>query len=464
MATISSIGMSGLPLEDLLNSLRKNENSALALIQDRRTVTETKLTAYARLQGSVSALQAASEVVSGQTNAFGAMKANTSSEAFTATPDNKAIPGQYSIQIDSLASAQTLVAHGQADRTTAMGTGGSIEITLANGQTHTLDLSDKDTSLNGLLSAINDDPDIGVNATLVNDGSDTPHRLLLTARDTGTEAAVTKIEVTNNADLQSVIGFDDGPGGDTSNFSQQAATDAKIHINGIEINSQTNTIKDAVDGIELTLTKITTEPDTLTITRDNEAATKAVNNFVNAYNSLQDTIKTLTTYNVDTQESSALTGDSLARRVQSDMRGALNGAVGTGTLRTLSEIGVTTDPKTGKLSVDNTKLSTALTNNPDDVAGLFTSNSGVGKLMGAAAESFTRSGGLFTSATDGLDRTLSSITKQYDATADRINQRMETYRQQFVKLDTMVVQMNSISSYLSQQLSMLSNLNSNAKS
>lgn len=460
MASISSIGMSGLPLEDLLNNLRKNENSALALIEDRKTVTEAKITAYAKLQASVSALQASAAVVAGQSNAFGAMKATTASDAFSATPSNKAIPGQYNIQIDSLASAQTLVANGQADRTTAIGTGGSIEITLANGKTHTLDMTGKDTSLNGLLSAINDDPDIGVSATLVNDGSGTPHRLLLTARETGTEAAVAKIEVTGNTELQNIIGFDKGVGGDITKFSEQAASNAKLFINSVEINSQTNAIKDAVDGIELTLTKVTTEPNTLTITRNNEAGTKAVNDFVTAYNSLQDTIKGLTQYDVDNQKSSALTGDALARRVQSEMRSALNSTVGTGTLRTLSEIGVTTDPKTGKLSVDNAKLSTALTNNPEDVAGLFTGASGVGKLVDAAAESLTRGGGLFSNANDGLDRTLAAITKQYNATADRIDQRMETYRKQFVQLDVMVVQMNSISSYLTQQLSMLGNSNS----
>ncbi|MBV6273195.1 flagellar filament capping protein FliD [Alcaligenaceae bacterium CGII-47] len=457
------MGMSGLPLEDLLNNLRKNENNALTLIQNRKVITESKLSAYGKLQASVTALQAASEVVAGQSNAFGALKATTGSDAFTASASTTAIPGQYNVQIDTLASSQTLVAAGQADRTTAIGVGGSIAITLANGTTHTLDMADKNTSLNGLVEAINADPDIGVNATLVNDGTGTPHRLLLTARDTGTEASVATIEVTGNTDLQDFIGFDQ-VGGTTSNFSEQAATDATLSINGIGITSQTNTIKDAIDGIELTLTKVTTAPETLSVTRDNAAATKAVNDFVNAYNSLQDTIKTLTQYDTSAQASSALTGDALSRKVQSEMRNAVNNAAGSGTtLRSLSQIGVTTDPKTGKLSVDNAKLNTALTNHPDDVASIFTGTSGAGKLMSETAERYTRSGGQFSIARDGLGRTLDSITKQYNATADRIDQRMETYRQQFVRLDTMVVQMNSISSYLTQQLGMLENLSSSKK-
>lgn len=455
MATVSSIGMSGLPLEDLLNNLRKNENVALNVIADRKTATEAKISAYGKLQSAVTAMQTAAKAVADKTDAFGALKATSGSDAFSATPGNTAIAGQYSIQVDSLASAQTLVAAGRVDRTSAIGADGSIAITLANGETHTLDMTGKDTSLNGLLSAINADPDIGVNATLVNDGSGTPYRLLLTARDTGTEASIAKIEVTGNTDLQGFIGFEAGV--NTTNFSEQAASNAQLSINGIAITSQTNTIKDAVDGVELTLTKTTTAPSTLTITRDNEAATKAVTDFVNAYNSLQNTIKTLTQYDTDGQQGSALTGDSLARRVQSELRGAINDAKGTGTtLRSLSQIGITTDPKTGTLVIDNAKLSAALTDNPQDVTGLFTGASGVGKLMSEATDRFVSTGGLFATAKDGLNRTLDTITKQYNATADRIDQRMETYRQQFVKLDTMVVQMNSISSYLSQQLSMLS--------
>lgn len=452
--------MSGLPLEDLLNNLRKNENNALTLIKDRKTVTESKISAYGKLQDAVASLQTAAKAVANTSDAFGALKANASSDAFSVKPSNTAIPGQYSIQVDTLATSQTLVANGQTDRAAAIGTGGSIEITLANGTTHTLDMTGKDTSLNGLLSAINDDPDIGVNATLVNDGTDTPYRLLLTTRETGTEASIAKIEVTGNTELQDVIGFDKA--GDTSNYApEQAATNAKLSINGIVITSQTNTIKDAVDGIELTLAKTTTTPGTLTVTRDNGAATKAVNDFVSAYNSLQSTLKSLTTYDADNQQSSVLTGDSLARRVQSELRNAVSGAMGSGTtLHSLSQIGITTDPKTGNLSVDNDKLSTALTNNPDDVASMFTGTTGVGKLMSDTTERFTKSDGLFSIAKEGLDRTLKTITTQYNTTADRIDQRMETFRKQFVQLDVMVVQMNSISSYLTQQLGMLGNSNS----
>lgn len=456
MATISSIGVgSGLPLDDLLSKIRNSENQALVVIEQRQNAAEAKLSAYGKLRDTVSALQTAAQAVA-ETDTFGALKAASGSDAISATVDSTAIAGQYDIQVTALANAQTLVAAGRADRTSAIGTDGSIAITLADGTIHTLDMTGQDTSLDGLVSAINADPDLGVNATLINDGSATPYRLLLTARNMGTEAAITKIEVTGNTDLQNFIGYDK-VGGSTGNFSEQAAADAQFSIDGISITSQTNTITDVIGGVDLTLNKTTSSPTSLSITRDDTVATQAIEDFVTAYNSLQDTIQTLTAYDVANQTSSALTGDSLARRVQTELRSALNTASGGGTNPlSLSQIGITTDPTTGKFSVDDTKLGDALSNDLQGVTSLFTSATGAGKLMSDATDQFTRSDGLFSITTESLNTTISQMQEQYQATADRIDQRMDTLRQQFIQLDTMVAQMNSISSYLTQQLSMLS--------
>lgn len=462
MATVSSIGVgSNLPLNDLLDSLRNHENQALSLIQSRQVAVQSRISAYGQLKNAVSALQTAAQNV-GKADTFGALKATTASDAFTATVDKTAIAGQYSIQVDTLATAQTLVAQGRADREAAIGEGGSITITLASGDSHTIDLTDRDTSLNGLVAALNGDPDAGVNATLVNDGSGAPHRLLLTSRTTGTESAVASITVDDNADLQAFLAYDQAAG--TGDLAEQAATDAQLSINGITITSQTNTIQDAIEGVQLTLTKATDTPASLSVTRDDSGATKAINDFVKAYNSLQGTIKSLTAYNIDTQKASALTGDSLARRVQTEMRGALNGALGGIDGLSLSRIGITTDPVSGELKVDDKQLAAALSDNLQGVTSLFTSQNGAGTRVVAAAETFTRNNGLFSSATDSLNASFKQIQRQYDAAADRIDQRMETYRRQFTQLDAMVAQMNSLSGYLAQQMSMLENLSkSNTK-
>src|SRR5690606_26751558 len=107
-------------------------------------------------------------------------------------------------------------------------------------------------------------------------------------------------------------------------------------------------------------------------------------------------------------------------------------------------------------------LSKALSENPDAIKSLFTDASGVGTRVDQTADSLVKFGGTFSTTMDGLNKTITDIKTQYDATSDRIDQRMETYRAQFTQLDAMVSQMNSLSSYLSQQLSAL-NRSKNSK-
>lgn len=459
MPTVQSLGMSGLPLDSLLTSLQNNENLALKAIQTRQTAAQAKLSAYGKLQAAVSAFQVAAQVVA-QTGSYGAMTSTAGSDAISATATSAAIPGQYSIQVNQLATSQTLVYNGQADRTTAIGTGGTLNITTADGKTHTLDLTGQNTSLDGLMKAINASADIGVNATIVNDGGASPYRLLLTSRATGTQAAVTRIDVTGNSNLQSFLGtsISGGASGSTSSnpaVQVQGAQDASISVNGIAITSHTNTVNNVIDGVTLTLNKTTISATSLNLSRDNNVARKAITDFVSAYNTLQSTVKSLTAYDVDSQASSALTGDSVARSVQTRMQGALSGAIDSTTGTTLASIGITTDPTTGQLKIDSTKLDQALSNNMNGVKSLLTGSTGAGTRVASVADTFMRSGGIFSTTTDGLNKTIADIRKQYDVTSSLIGQRMATYRSQFTQLDSMVTQMNSLSSYLTQQLTAL---------
>ncbi|MBN9401344.1 MAG: hypothetical protein J0I30_00765, partial [Burkholderiales bacterium] len=57
MASVSSLGLSGLPLTDLLDKLKTNESQILNTIKDRQTAAETKLSAYSKLKDAVASLR-----------------------------------------------------------------------------------------------------------------------------------------------------------------------------------------------------------------------------------------------------------------------------------------------------------------------------------------------------------------------------------------------------------------------
>lgn len=462
---ISSIGVgSGLPIDQLLSDLRKNENQALSLIQNRQIDAEQRLSAYGKLKSAVSSLGSAAKALN-NTDTYDAVKASSSSEAFTAKTAAGTIAGQYAIQINQLATHQSLAAQGVADRTASIGSDGTITIALQNGDSTTIDLSEAGgTSLNDIAKAINSNHEAGLHATIINDGDEsTPYRLLLTSRETGTEASVQSISIDGNAELSDLLSFSvDGTGTASGALSHTAAVNAELSINGIAITSGSNVIDDVIEGVSLTLTDTTSgTADTLSITEDLSVASEAVKDFVKAYNTLQDTIRSLTAYDIENNLSSPLTGDGLTRRLQTAFSGALHHMGSGDHIQTLSQLGVTAHASTGQLELDENRLTEALRNHPDDVKSLLSGTTGLSSRIEQVADTYMRTNGLFSVSTESINQSILDIQRQYEITSQRIDARMETYRQQFSQLDTMLAQMNSVSDYLTQQLSMLNNLASN---
>src|SRR5690606_30942240 len=134
------------------------------------------ISAYATLKNAVETVKTAAEAL-GKDNTLGALKASATGDAFTAAASSKAIAGEYRVEVQNLASAQTLVSEGQADRQSVVSQGGVVTFTFGNGEQTALDLQGKAATMEDLVAAINADTKLGVRATLVNDGSGTPHRL-----------------------------------------------------------------------------------------------------------------------------------------------------------------------------------------------------------------------------------------------------------------------------------------------
>lgn len=464
---ISSIGIgSGLKLDELLENLRKTEKKSLTVIQNRQIENTNRISAYGKLKSAITAFQTAGKALNSE-DLYGAVKVTANNEAITVTGTAKAAPGQYDITVERLATRQSLTASAMDTREAPFGVDGKVTITLANGKEHTLDLKGKDTSMQGIMNAINSDPELGVTATIINNGHAThPYQLQLTASDTGTGASVAKIRVEGNDPLANLISFTADPAENTDGapagiFSETKAINAKAMVNGIEINSESNTLKNTIEGLEITLNKASSDAIRVDVAKDDSVPTKAIKDFVSAYNTLNSTIRSLTSYNVESKQGAALTGDSLARRAQANLRDATLGFVsGQGELRSLGAIGITTDPKTGELLVDDKKLAEALKNNMGDVKRLFVGDEAIGNRVFKAAEDFVKKDGYIDIAQEGAEKIGKTLQDQYDAADLRIENKIEAYRKQFVQLDKMVNQMQGISSYLTQQLSMLGNMNS----
>ncbi|HCR0803541.1 TPA: flagellar filament capping protein FliD [Enterobacter roggenkampii] len=471
-ATISSLGVgSGLDLQTLYTNLENAEKTKLTTITNQQTSYNAQLSAFSKLQSAMQTLNTATAALS-KTDTWNATAVGSTNNSFTATTATGATVGSYTVQVKALAKAQVLTTASQTSATSPLGatTGATRTITIAQaGSTTplTVTLGDSDTSLNGIASAINK-ANGNVTATVVK-AKDGDYTLMLTSKTSGTANDMT-VSVSGDSTLQNVIGYDSSTHTGVMN-QQTASQNSQVIINDITIERSTNTITDALPGITLSLKNESTSSENLNITRAADTTQKAITDWVTAYNALQSTITSVTKYvKVDAGESQsanngALIGDSTVRSVQSQLRGLLT-EVQSGSYAILAQLGVTQDTATGadgslgNLKVDSSKLSKALTDNPEAVQEYFAGDgktTGLAKQMGTMLTNMlsTTAGkeGIIKNATDGINTTLKTLDKRYDAMEANIEATMARYKAQFTNLDTLMSKMNNTSTYLKQQFS-----------
>jgi flagellar hook-associated protein 2 len=239
-----------------------------------------------------------------------------------------------------------------------------------NSKTITLEAGDQ--TLQGIRDAINK-ADMGVTATIVSDGSSNPFHLVMTSTKTG-EATSMKIGVSGEdgsaADpaLAALLGYD--PAGVQGMTQTAGAQSTLLNMNGIEIKSDSTSVKDAIQGVTLDVSAVGSS--TLTVTKDTAAISTAVNDFVKAFNTLNSTMSGMTKYNAETKKGGVLQGDASVRAIQSQMRRQISAVMeGTGgKLNSLSQVGISFQ-QDGSLKLDSGKLNKAITDNAADFGGLF---------------------------------------------------------------------------------------------
>lgn len=389
-STISAapVTTSSIDVSSIVSQLMTVESQPVTLLQKQVASYQTQITAVGTVQGALSSFQTA---VQGLTTAsqFQSLKATSSSSSLGVSAASNAAVGSYSVAVSALAQAQSLVATGQTSSTAAIGSGASTTLTfnfgtisggtLSNGTysgatftpngnaTKTVTINSSNNSLSGIAAAINA-ANIGVSASIVNDGSAAPYRLVLTG-PSGVSNSM-QISVSGDATLGSLLS--ENPAGTQDLTQTSAAQNAQLTVNGIAVTQSTNTVTNVIQGLTLNLGAITTTPATVTVANDSTGITSAINSFVTAYNALNTAIQSVTSYNSATGTGGVLMGDPMVNAIQTQMHAALNNAIGntTTTYTTLSQIGVTFQ-KDGSLAVDATKLNNAISTNSTDIASLF---------------------------------------------------------------------------------------------
>ena len=445
MASITSLGIgSGLDLNGLLTQLQQAERAKLEPIQERIETEESQISAYGQVKSALSDFQSATEELNA-TDAFESLSTSVEGSGLSAVSDSDAQPGRYDIHVEQLATAGSLVTERLDTVDTAIVTGEqSLTFSLAEGAIDPITVEDGST-LEDMRDAINTQSDGRLSASIINDGEG--YRLSVNATETGAAAS---IQSTNFTDV-----LDNSVATSDTQFVQDGV-DAKFNVNGIDIVSPTNRVEGAIQGITLTLTEADTD-STVAVAQDSNAIREQVTSFVDAYNTLKDTVGSLTAYNPESGSAGELNGDSATRTVENTLRQALSSSTGGDGFNVLSDIGISLQLD-GTLEIDDERLDEVVANQPDQLAGFFAGDSNEGGMAGqitSAVEQLIGEGGRLGSAISSSESRMERLNDRFATTESRIDQTVERYRAQFAAMDSMVGQMNQTSAYLTQQLATL---------
>ncbi len=362
----------GIDTAKLVDGLTKFNQKRIDVLTAQKAALTTKQATFSALSAKLFDLQFKTNALSRSAgSAFDGRKASISdTTAVTAAAGTAAVPGNYTLTVNALAQGSQLASEGFADPNAAIKQG-TLTLQVGSGTATAVTVNSSNATLQGLADAVNAAGG-EVRASVINDGSASPYRLLLTSAKTGAANAIT---VTNNLTTGA------GASIDPTNKTIQAATDAQVTVGtgggALTVSSATNQVNKLIPGVSLNLLRADpAKPLTLTVANDTESTVKAMQDFVDAYNGVRDFLNEQTAYNPESKSAGRLQGNRDAAALADELAGALSASVpglASGANR-LSTVGLAFTDK-GKLTFDSTKLTAALNGqggaNPAELKKLF---------------------------------------------------------------------------------------------
>ena len=445
MATISFSGIgTGMDINSLVSQLVEAERAPTEnRINSRASKINSQLSALGTVKSALSNLQSAFDKLA-TSSSTPAYKTSVQADAgFTASAGSTATAGSYQVEVVSLAQTHKLSSSAFAsDAVVGHGTlsveagENSYSVEVAEGAT----LADIAKAINQAAAGK------GVTASVVN--ADDGQHLVLNATSPGGSGAMKITASGGDGGLGALVYDPDG----TSTLEEKVApADAQVRVDGLLRTADSNTIGDLVPGLTLNLTKAKPgETFSLQVATDNSSLKTNLQSVVAMYNTANTLLRSTSAYNAETETASALTGDAMVRGLQQQLRGMLGD--NSYELKQLG-ISIATD---GTLSLDSSKFDSAMASSPDRVNALLGKDGTLGKRMDALLDGVLDSSqGSLTLRTKSLNAQIEDLSDQVDALDLRMERVEARYMAQFTAMDTLVAQMNSTSSYLTQQLSAL---------
>lgn len=450
---LTSLGAgSGIDTKALAQSLVDAERAPRKNLIDQKIEKEEKrITGQGAIKSLLTSLQAALGKLKDSSDFNSIAPSISQPGALGVTASSSAQAGSYDIAITQIAKATRLASEPLASASTALNlanNGAAFDLSVA-GQT----VSVSTATPAGIVSAVNAaTSSTGVSAQLVKTGSG------YSVVFTGKTGAANDFTVTG---LPAEMTLRNAP--------LQTAQDAEFTVNGLPITSSTNQVSDTIAGVTIDLYAPTTSGSTarLDLNRQTSTIKDNITALVTAYNDLEAGLKELGDSKSTLEEfGGTMTGDSLLQTVRTQIRSMLmqdakvTSTASDGTTTTsnpdvyaMRHVGLSFD-RTGKLTLDSSKLDAALSGNFDQVVMMFTADKNEQSIYatvngGLAGEAYKdidkmlRSTGIIDRQSASAQAKIVQYQKELTALEDRMSGLLKRYTDQFSAMDSIVGESNA---------------------
>lgn len=378
-----------------------------------------------------------------------------SGDVLSVTADSSSVTGYYDITVEALAKGtKGYTSQINTDHTASLSLTDTLTFSVPDGSESSFAVNiTSSMSLNDIRDAINDASDnFGVTVNVV-DG-----QLVYSSSITG-KGVDKQLKVEAMTDSRFDLELD-AAGVAIKGTAIQGAQQAEITVDGIVVNSNSNTFDSQISGLTIVAKREAPgELAALSVDLDVGSVKSKITAFSDAYNELRSGMNELKGYFDDDGEfvPGKLNGDPILRNLESVLGGMLTQVVSgaSDTANTLYSVGldITED---GLLSIDSTRLDSALTNSFSDLDELFSGTNGLAYNASDTLDNYLGFTGIIKGKEDSYNDIIKDLEAQYDAHAKYIESYQKTLKMQFAALDSTMAKLNSTMSFIGPQLQALS--------
>jgi flagellar hook-associated protein 2 len=418
----SATSGAGFDVSSTVSAIVANLKSVEAPWQNQLTSLKAEDTAFTSIGNDLSAL---STSLLALTDFQGVMasKLGSSSDTNVVTLSSAgatAVAGNHAIVVSRLAQTSSFSTNAIAASDTLSG---ALTIQVGNGAATTIPaVAGQSDNLATYAAAINA-ADVGVTASVITDTLGSRLSIVsgaggaagqLTVSEGGTVPASGNIPATTYSSLtdsatSSSVTLNQGPAGQ----------DALLNVDGVDIDSASNTVSGAIPGVTFQL--LSANPNAtvqVQIANDNNAVATAFSSFISAYNTVAKDLKT-EEGNDSSGKPEPLFGSPTVSQLQSALSLSLTSGAASGGIGNLAQLGISVNPD-GTLALNTSTLNSALNSNYSDVVGFLQNAGSFGQslqntLDSLGSESPTGALTLALAADSAQEKTLNDSITAHDA-------------------------------------------------